>query len=374
MRDARRREPVPRPKAAAGPRGQKERWWPGRRRGGAGEPKARRRERAARPSARRPGRIDQERLRQYLAVGGVAAVILAAVVIAAFGYYQTQIAPRHKTVLRVGDTKFSLGHLERRMALEMVRVPGYRQSPQVVPNVVVGRLEDEGVLFAAAPGLGIDVTEEEIDAEIGQGLQVDPKGDPRAFASAYRDAVRQSGLHADEYRGWVRAQLLEERVRQKFLDEVPDAETQARARVILVATEEEARTVIQRLEAGEDFAALAGELSLDEVTKAKGGETDWRVQGVQEQAVDGFLFSAEPGARSEPLALSQGYAIVELLERQEGRPLTEEQRTIVARRNYARWLEDSRATLEVVRSLESDEAAEALGRALKAVGEAAPSQ
>ncbi|MDH5201529.1 MAG: SurA N-terminal domain-containing protein, partial [Candidatus Bathyarchaeota archaeon] len=196
----------------------------------------------------------------------MALVIVAAIAIAAFGYYQTQIAPRHKTVLQVGETKFSLGHFERRLRLELETNPTLQQLASELPNYVLSQLEDEGVLLEAAASLGIEVTEDDIDAEIGQRTGVAPGGDERLFASAYRQDVRDSGLHTDEYRRMLRADLLEQGMQAKFRDDASAREPQARLRLIAVETEEQAQEVIQRLEAGEDFAALARELSLDPAT------------------------------------------------------------------------------------------------------------
>lgn len=298
----------------------------------------------------------------------VALVIVAAIAIAAFGYYQTQIAPRHKTVLQVGETKFSLGHFERRLRLELETNPTLQQLASELPNYVLSQLEDEGVLLEAAASLGIEVTEDDIDAEIGQRTGVAPGGDERLFASAYRQDVRDSGLHTDEYRRMLRADLLEQGMQAKFRDDASAREPQARLRLIAVETEEQAQEVIQRLEAGEDFAALAQELSLDPATKEQGGElADWLVEGTTLASIDEFLFSAEPGALSGPLSISGGYVVVELLEREE-REISDAQKASVASRDYRKWLDETRATLQVVRSLEPEDAQDILSDALEDIG------
>jgi len=302
-----------------------------------------------------------------LLVGAVGLVIVAAIAIAAFGYYQTQIAPKHKTVLQVGETRFSLSHFERRLRLELETNPALQQIASDLPDFVLSQLENEGVLLEAAPRLGIEVTEDDIDAEIGRRTGVSPGGDERLFASAYRQDVRDSGLHADEYRHMLRADLLEQGVQAKFRDEAPAREPQARARLILVETEEQAQEVIQRLEAGEDFAALAGELSLDPASKERGGEVDWLVQGTMLASIDDFLFSAEPGTLSGPLDVSGLYVVLELLERQE-RDLSDTQKDSVASREHREWLDETKATLQVVRSLEPEDEQDILSDALEDIG------
>lgn len=295
-------------------------------------------------------------------------VILAAVGIAVFGYYQTEIASKHKTVLQVGETKFSLGHFERRLRLTLRNNTTLLEALDSAPIYALSELELQGVLFEGAPRLGVDVSEEDVDVEIRGQLGLPEGGDERTFASLYGEAVRDSGLHTDEYRSWLRASLLGERMWEKFRDEAPPAETQVRARLIQVETEEEAREVIRRLEGGEDFVALAGELSLDEVTKENGGDTDWLLRGEAVESVEEFLFTADVGARSEPLAVTNGYFVVELLERQDEREISEEQKEIVASRDYEEWIQAARASLEVVYSLEAEDQAQALANALEGLG------
>ncbi|MGB6895293.1 MAG: peptidylprolyl isomerase, partial [Dehalococcoidia bacterium] len=348
-----------------GPRGRRDeppRRPPQRQRGGRPPRRAR-----ADKEDRRTTRDERERFRQLLLVGAVGLVIVAAIAIAAFGYYQTQIAPKHKTVLQVGETRFSLSHFERRLRLELETNPALQQIASDLPDFVLSQLENEGVLLEAAPRLGIEVTEDDIDAEIGRRTGVSPGGDERLFASAYRQDVRDSGLHADEYRRMLRADLLEQGVQAKFRDEAPAREPQARARLILVETEEQAQEVIQRLEAGEDFAALVQELSLDPASKERGGEVDWLVQGTMLAIIDDFLFSAEPGTLSGPLDVSGLYVVLDLLE-QEERDLSDTQKDSVANREYREWLDETKPTLQVVRSLDPEDEQDILSDALGDIG------
>lgn len=365
-RERRREQAVPPPgRPVGGPRGRRDEppRRPPQRQRGRPPPRRARADREDRPTTR----DERERFRQLLLVGAVGLVIVAAIAIAAFGYYQTQIAPKHKTVLQVGETRFSLSHFERRLRLELETNPALQQMAANLPDLVLSQLEDEGVLLEAAPRLGVEVTEDDIDAEIGQRTGVSPGGDERIFASAYRQDVRDSGLHADEYRRMLRADLLEQGAQAKFRDEVPAREPQARARLILVEAEEQAQEVIQRLEAEEDFAALALELSLDPASKERGGELDWLVQGTMLASIDDFLFSAEPGTLSGPLDVSGLYVVLELLERQD-RDLSDTQKDSVASREHREWLDETKATLQVVRSLDPEDEQDILRDALGDIG------
>src|SRR3990172_8549929 len=113
-------------------------------------------------------RVDAERWNRLLILGGVVAVILVALGIIGFGWYQTHIRPLGKTVLRVADTKISLAHLERRMRLERQEQPFAFQGESLLqlPDLVLSQLEVEATLLEGAEQLDITVTEEEVDAKI----------------------------------------------------------------------------------------------------------------------------------------------------------------------------------------------------------------
>jgi hypothetical protein len=330
--------------------------------------RAKRRREGRRAPARTVLRGEQERRRQILVFVGVALVIVAAVVIAFFGYYQTEIATKHKTALQIGETEYSLGHFERRLRFLLDTSPSLQESPSTALSVLYAVLEREGVILEGIPRLGFEVGEEDVDAEIRRRLGLSEEGDERTFAARYGETVSSSGLHTDEYRRWVRSSVLEDLLRDKFRSEVPSADTQVRARLIQVETEEEALEVIGRLEAGEEFAALAEELSLDETTKEEGGETDWLLRGEMEESVEEFLFTAEVGTRSEPLAITNGYFVAEVLEREDERELTESQTEVVANDIFEGWIAAATANIEVVRSLEAEDQVEALTNVLEDLG------
>lgn len=94
--------------------------------------------------------------------------------------------------------------------------------------------------------------------------------------------------------------------------------TEYNAAHILVATEEEAIGLIARIEGGEDFAALAQELSLDTGSGSAGGELGWFGVGMMvpefEAAVIALAESGESGAISPPVQTQFGWHIVRLNE------------------------------------------------------------
>jgi peptidyl-prolyl cis-trans isomerase C len=102
--------------------------------------------------------------------------------------------------------------------------------------------------------------------------------------------------------------------------------TEYNADHILVATEEEALAIIARIEGGEDFAAIAQELSIDTGSGANGGQLGWFGLGMMvpefETAVIALAEGGTMGALSAPVQSQFGWHVVRLNETRPQEPPT----------------------------------------------------
>ncbi len=98
----------------------------------------------------------------------------------------------------------------------------------------------------------------------------------------------------------------EERRASHILIEVADGQDEA-ARAA-------AEAVLARLRAGEDFAAVAAEVSADAGTKAQGGELGWISRGTLVGPFEDALFALEEGGLSEPVRTEFGFHVIRLEE------------------------------------------------------------
>lgn len=87
--------------------------------------------------------------------------------------------------------------------------------------------------------------------------------------------------------------------------------TEYNASHILVQTEEEAQAVVERLGAGEEFADVAADVSLD-TTSANGGNLGWFGTGVMVPEFEDTVTSLEKGEVSDPVQTQFGWHIVKL--------------------------------------------------------------
>jgi len=151
------------------------------------------------------------------------------------------------------------------------------------------------------------------------------------------------GFSADYYREFFSIQLLTEKLKEEVTADVQPVETQVRARHILVADEQVAKDIIVRLQAGEDFAEIARELSTDTGSATQGGDLGWFGKGAMVAEFETAVFALEkPGDfTTEPVQSNFGYHIIQLLAKQD-RPLTAEELQTAKDAAFRTWLTDVR--------------------------------
>jgi len=160
---------------------------------------------------------------------------------------------------------------------------------------------------------------------------------------------REAGLSEADYRRTIEADLLYGKLQGLSASRVPTTDEQVHVRHILLETEEEAQTVLARLEAGEDFTSLAEELSTDESTRQDGGDLGWFPRGVMVPEFEEATFALQPGEMSDIVQTSFGYHIILVEERDPDREL---EPSLLERRQtsaLSEWLEEQRQSEAVER-------------------------
>jgi len=306
-----------------------------------------------RPGSRKPkAGWDEERRSQLLVLALGAAVVIAAALIAVFGYCQTQVRPKGETVLQVGNRSFSLDYFERRLRYDVREGSSlYSSNPTQAPTILLNEIETEELMRQGAPEMGVDLSDEAIDAEIRNQEDVPANADRNTFAVFYREAVRSSGLTTEGYRDVIAAAIAENAIQPIFVEQAPKTADQVRFRVIVFTTESNAQAALERLKNGEDFATVATELSEHEASRQQGGEQDWTPRGILEPALDEALFSLEVGQVSDIITGESAIFIVQVEERQSQRETTDTQRALLANQALQDWLTQLRDRVGVTTSL-----------------------
>jgi peptidyl-prolyl cis-trans isomerase C len=87
------------------------------------------------------------------------------------------------------------------------------------------------------------------------------------------------------------------------------------------AAEEKARAALERIQKGEDFAAVVADASDDPVSKARGGDYDWRVRGMMGGEYADAAFKLKKGEVSPLIKTAVGWHIIKLEDQRTRKPV-----------------------------------------------------
>jgi parvulin-like peptidyl-prolyl isomerase len=137
-------------------------------------------------------------------------------------------------------------------------------------------------------------------------------------------------------------------VTNHFAQQIGQSAEQVHARHILVGTQELADKLYADLQADPDsFAQLAQENSIDTGTAPNGGDLGWFTRGVMVEPFEQVAFELAPDAISEPVQTQFGWHIIQVLDHQDDRALTDEQIQQTIQAETDRWLADERENASI---------------------------
>lgn len=171
------------------------------------------------------------------------------------------------------------------------------------PMAALTNITREMVLKEEAEAAGIEISPEMVEnklIEIASGQ--DEQMTQNEFKEWLRQRLNESRLKEDEYRDIVATQVIAEIFRDLISEAAPTTAEQVHLHVILTDTEELAEETRARWAAGENFADLAREVSLDVSSREAGGDYGWIPRKVAfESRLDEEAFSLDIGTVSEPI-------------------------------------------------------------------------
>lgn len=305
---------------------------------------------------------------RYITYGSIALLVIVAALVA-YALVNAYIIVPNKPVATVNGeeistaayqnrVKFERYHLLDRMSstIQMMQTMGddetimqYLQSnlqqyqaqlqPEIHGPMVLSNMIDETIMAQQSEELGITVSEAEIDEYISGIFGYNPDGNSEAETAplagdsaptptAYTEAAFQADyqnllnnyqqyihLSESDFREIIANLVLQEKIFAEITKDIPRDEEQVHARHILVEAKDEAQDALARLEAGEDFAALAEEISIDPGTASDGGDLGWFGHGQMIPEFEETAFSLEPGEISQVVETTYGYHIIQVLDK-----------------------------------------------------------
>jgi len=217
---------------------------------------------------------------------------------------------RDEEIARVGGTSIYLSDIQSLYVREQPIDDAFRQA-------LLTRIVFEAAAVALTADFGVSVDQAAVDAYLSQfEAAIARTGDTPAEALGVEDASMEM-VRFDARVAALRDAVIEQlAVAPETVDAIfadPATLTEVCVKHILVATPEEAETVKARLAAGEDFATVAGEVSLD--TNAEGGDLGCALAG---DYVDEFAEGAMAATLNEvagPIETEFGHHLLVVSER-----------------------------------------------------------
>ena len=158
------------------------------------------------------------------------------------------------------------------------------------------------------------VTDEEIEEELATVKE--------QYGEGYEAALAQSNLTEEMLKTNIRFTLLQQKATedvevtdeeiQKYYDQ---ASQELNARHILVEDEATANEIIEKLNAGEDFAELAKEFSTDPGSGQQGGDLGWFTVGTMVPEFNDAAYALKVDEISKPVQTQHGFHIIQVQEK-----------------------------------------------------------
>ncbi|MCW5879525.1 MAG: peptidylprolyl isomerase [Anaerolineae bacterium] len=223
--------------------------------------------------------------------------------------------------------------------------PEGQQALQTTYNQVLEALIAEALIRQYAQKAGLTVSPDELTKSIDQ-LTKEMGG-----AAEFDKALSARGLTREQFLAEQRDQLLGNKVRDAVTKDVPQTVEQINARHILVQTVDEAVKAAKRVDGGEDFAKVAREVSKDPTTAKSGGDLGWFPRGLMVPEFEQAAFSLAPKQISSPVQTQFGWHVIQVLEKDPARKLSDDKWQELRQVRFQTWLEEQRDAAKIERNV-----------------------
>jgi len=357
-------------------------------------------DRGARGGRAAGGGLGRQEALIYLATGVTLAVAAAVILV---GLYITRYRPPRAHVLTVQDERFNAADVVERGAF-LVTYQSRSSSADRFAQDTLDVLVNEAILRLQGPSLVGDVTDAEIENEIriqlgfpaiapvdgvGAAATATPTAastadatpaataraeasataiattegtvaptatpdDRAAYASAYQAYLQRIRLGRDEFERVIRAQIIEQRLRDQFREAVGLSGPQKRLSRIRVADPALAESIHQQLVDGADFAELHAQHSTGEEA-GEGGDVGWAATDALADEIGDAIRDLAAGALSDVVTSGLSSDIFLVTEVSDDQPYDPDTAEALIDRQLTMWLELEQARVTIQRDLSDAE-------------------
>lgn len=263
------------------------------------------------------------------------AVVMIIGAITGFAIYRSRMAPFKTTVLEVDGTSINMGYFLKRVA--MSGQPSLTTLQAITKEEIIKQ-------SVTKPPYDITVTEQEIDQfarEVARGKS--KTIDEGEFKEWVRQQLNESRLSDAEFRDLLKTKLLSLRMSKYLGEKVPTIAEQVFVNMFPLKDYETGKEIKQKLDAGEDFASLAREYSIDQKLAESGGVVGWIPRGVLDPGFDNAAFELEIGQSSDPMYIDkQTVVVIMISEKAAAREIDEQLLNVIKSKALDKWLKEEK--------------------------------
>lgn len=246
----------------------------------------------------------------YLIMVIIAIVVIAAVIFyIKTGGFKTTSKTKEGFAAMVNNEGITLKELDENYA----KIPE-QYKMFVTKEQLLSQLVDEKILMQEAKKQGLEATEKDVDEAIQNTLTQN-----LITMEQFEALVKQQNLSMDELREDYKKQILISKLLEKEVTSKVNASEKdirdyydgmMRASHILVATEDEAKEILEELNAGKNFSELAKEKSVDTGSASRGGDLGEFARGQMVPEFEDAAFALKEGKISSVVKTQYGYHII----------------------------------------------------------------
>ncbi|MCY4581913.1 MAG: peptidylprolyl isomerase [Chloroflexi bacterium] len=273
----------------------------------------------------------------------IAAVLFGLVAMLAVGWYLNQYRVPRKVVAEIDGVQYQL-----RDVLPYALLDG-SVTGSFAPDQGLNNLLGDGIIERKGDEIGAVIDPGEVNAVIVERFEPasedEAAGTPPSLSEEGRDSFERFldlfGVTEDDYRAWTAGQLRREAALEYFTAEAPETTEQIHVEWIVTTNVTDARNAVARLEEGEEFAEVAGELNEDSFFADAEGVVGWVPEGVLLADVDSVLFaeSVEQDEVQGPHTTGLGTIVFRVTDGPSDEPLIDPMRELWAQNDFQEWID-----------------------------------
>ena len=254
---------------------------------------------------------------------------------------------------KVNEQPITLDQFNAELARYVAASPGApdpnsdqgKQLSAQLKDTVLDALIEQALIEHEAAANAIVVNDQQVNDEIDVAKER-AGGDDK-----YQTWLAANHLTEQDAREMARRELLANAMRDRVLTQLPRTADYAHAYHIVVHTQAEAEQIETKLQNGAKFSALAQTQSIDDSTRADGGDLGWITRdsgSVLWSEVEDAAFALQPGNTSPIIKSPIGFHIIRVTER-ETRAMTEADAAHMQERALAEWIAQLKSKAKIER-------------------------